>query len=166
LIAELFADEIVDEQALSAARDLAMQAKVDLVASASWMEALSAWAVQRACENKVSWQSFMEAPEKHCSWRKKWWKRQTVNQPRIIRDLVENPFQQGDTHSSWLPRDKPEIVQMANGIYWRNLFDGLSNLADELLRAGCKEKRVVDHCRFEGPHVKGCWVLDGILGKQ
>ena len=25
---------------------------------------------------------------------------------------------------------------------------------------------ILDHCRGPGPHVRGCWVVDLILGKQ
>jgi hypothetical protein len=38
-------------------------------------------------------------------------------------------------------------------------------LADALEEAGCTEAEVLAHLRSEGPHVRGCWALDLILGK-
>ena len=38
-------------------------------------------------------------------------------------------------------------------------------LADALQDAGCDNADVLDHCRSDGPHVRGCWVVDLVLGK-
>jgi hypothetical protein len=43
---------------------------------------------------------------------------------------------------------------------------GLPILADALMDAGCDDEELLAHCRGEGPHVRGCWVLDLILGKN
>ena len=32
--------------------------------------------------------------------------------------------------------------------------------------AGCNDKKILAHCRGPGPHVRGCWVVDLILGKE
>ena len=39
-------------------------------------------------------------------------------------------------------------------------------LADALQDAGCDNEDILSHCRSEGPHVRGCWVVDLILGKS
>ena len=39
-------------------------------------------------------------------------------------------------------------------------------LADALMDAGCDRGRRIDHCRGPGPHVRGCWVVDLVLGKE
>jgi hypothetical protein len=41
----------------------------------------------------------------------------------------------------------------------------LGVLANALLDAGCEDDEVVRHLREPGPHVRGCWVVDVILGK-
>jgi hypothetical protein len=38
--------------------------------------------------------------------------------------------------------------------------------ADALLDAGCGDEDLIQHCREPGPHVRGCWAVDLILGKQ
>jgi hypothetical protein len=42
----------------------------------------------------------------------------------------------------------------------------LSLLADALEDAGCGEGNLLAHLRGPGPHVRGCWALDLILGKE
>jgi hypothetical protein len=42
----------------------------------------------------------------------------------------------------------------------------LAILADALLDAGCEDEGLIQHCRSEGPHVRGCWAIDLILGKS
>jgi hypothetical protein len=41
----------------------------------------------------------------------------------------------------------------------------LAILADALIDAGCDDAELIQHCRSAGPHVRGCWAVDLILGK-
>jgi hypothetical protein len=41
----------------------------------------------------------------------------------------------------------------------------LAVLADALTDAGCTDQNILAHCRGPGPHVRGCWVIDLLLGK-
>jgi hypothetical protein len=53
----------------------------------------------------------------------------------------------------------------------RNLPSGtldrarLAVLADALEEAGCAETAILEHCRQPGEHVRGCWVVELVLGK-
>jgi hypothetical protein len=38
-------------------------------------------------------------------------------------------------------------------------------LADALEEAGCTDQEVLEHCRTPGNHVRGCWVVDLLLGR-
>ena len=38
-------------------------------------------------------------------------------------------------------------------------------LADALQDAGCDSEAILTHCRCEGPHARGCWVVDLVRGK-
>jgi len=49
---------------------------------------------------------------------------------------------------------------------WLACTDGLSILSDALEEVGCDDAEILEHCRGEGPHVRGCWLVDIILGKQ
>ena len=42
----------------------------------------------------------------------------------------------------------------------------MPELADALERAGCGNADILAHCRQPGEHVRGCWALDQILGKE
>jgi hypothetical protein len=42
----------------------------------------------------------------------------------------------------------------------------LAVLADALLDAGCEDEGLLAHLRSEGPHVRGCWAVDVILGRS
>ena len=63
---------------------------------------------------------------------------------------------------SWLTST---VVALAGGIYEERAFDRLPILADALMDAGCDHADVLPHCRAAGPHVRGCWVVDLLLGK-
>jgi hypothetical protein len=58
------------------------------------------------------------------------------------------------------------VVGLARGMYEGGDFAAMPVLADALEDAGCADGEILVHCRGEGPHVKGCWVVDLILGKK
>ncbi|HJT34677.1 MAG TPA: hypothetical protein VJ783_21805 [Pirellulales bacterium] len=58
------------------------------------------------------------------------------------------------------------VVEMAQGIYREGAFDRLPILADALEEAGCDDADIISHCRQRRPHVRGCWVVDLLLGKE
>jgi len=45
-------------------------------------------------------------------------------------------------------------------------FEDKPILADALEDAGCDNADILSHLRGPGPHVRGCWVMDAILGKE
>jgi hypothetical protein len=42
----------------------------------------------------------------------------------------------------------------------------LAVLADALEEAGCPSADLLGHCRAGGAHVRGCWALDVVRGKE
>jgi hypothetical protein len=48
------------------------------------------------------------------------------------------------------------------------LLDGtrLAILADALEETGCADEELLGHLRGPGPHVRGCWPIDLLLGKS
>jgi len=59
-----------------------------------------------------------------------------------------------------------DVVDVARGIYEDKAFERMPILADALMDAGCEDEQIIGHCRGEGPHVRGCWVVDLVLGKE
>ena len=58
------------------------------------------------------------------------------------------------------------VVALATGIDADRAFDRLPILADALEDAGCDDADLLAHCRGNGPHSGGCWVVDLILGER
>jgi hypothetical protein len=86
-----------------------------------------------------------------------------IQQCRLVRDIFGNPFRPVALDSSWQTSD---VIAHARGIYDDRAFDRLPILADALIDAGCDNEDILAHCRSEGPHVRGCWVVDLVLGKS
>jgi len=81
----------------------------------------------------------------------------------VVRDIFGNPFRPGAVDAAWLTST---VVQLARGIYEDRAFDRMPILADALQDAGCDNDDVLSHCRDESAtHVRGCWVVDLLLGK-
>jgi hypothetical protein len=55
---------------------------------------------------------------------------------------------------------------IAESIYDHRAFERMPELADALAAAGCSNPEILSHCRGPGPHVRGCWVVDLVLGKE
>jgi hypothetical protein len=67
--------------------------------------------------------------------------------------------------ADWLGWGSGTVRLLACGIYDSGAFDRLPILADALEDAGCADPDILAHCRSPGPHVRGCWVVDLLLGK-
>jgi hypothetical protein len=81
----------------------------------------------------------------------------------LLRELFGNPFRPVTLDLSWLT---PTVISLAQGIYDERAFDRLPILADALEDAGCDNADILNHCRQPGEHVRGCWVVDLVLGKK
>lgn len=88
-------------------------------------------------------------------------------QADLLRDIAGNPFRPYYVRWSGGP-----IGSLSRAAYEERLPDGtidparLAILADAVEEAGCTEALLLDHLRSPGPHVRGCWALDVILGKE
>ncbi|WP_439630587.1 hypothetical protein [Gemmata sp.] len=83
-------------------------------------------------------------------------------QAALVRCIFGNPFRPVVLDPEWRTST---VVQLAQGIYDDRAFDRLPILADALQDAGCDNADVLTHCRDTGPHARGCWVVDLVLGK-
>jgi hypothetical protein len=86
--------------------------------------------------------------------------------PRRLLDVVGNFLSPSIARRPWTLHKDSELVAMAQDIYDQRSFDYLPALAEELEQAGCTCDAVLKHCRGLGPHVRGCWVVDLLLGRS
>jgi hypothetical protein len=84
-------------------------------------------------------------------------------QVRFFRDIFGNPFRPVAFDARWRTGD---VLGVARGIYEDRAFDRMPMLADALMDAGCDSDDILNHCRGDGPHARGCWVVDLVLGKE
>jgi hypothetical protein len=85
-------------------------------------------------------------------------------QADLVRDLFGNPFQPVSMSRSWLTA---RVVGLAREIYVQRSFGRLAELAGALEEAGCTHAGLLSHCRSTGgEHVRGCWAVDQVLGKE
>ncbi len=87
----------------------------------------------------------------------------TMCQLDLLHCVFGNPFRPVEFANSWRSET---VVALASGIYAERAFDRLPILADALEEAGCDHPDMLAHCRGPGPHVRGCWVVDLVLGKS
>ena len=87
-------------------------------------------------------------------------------QLRLLRCILGNPFLHAPISASCLAWNDGAIREMAQAIYNARAFDQTPLLADALEKAGCDNQHILDHCRSAGEHVRGCWVVDLLLGKS
>lgn len=92
---------------------------------------------------------------------------------QLLRDVVGSPFRTVAIDPGWLTWHAGVIPQLAWAIYEdRVLPEGtldlarLAILADALEEAGCNNANILTHLRSPGPHVRGCWCVDLLLGKE
>jgi hypothetical protein len=86
-------------------------------------------------------------------------------QVALCRDVFGNPFRAARVERSWLAWNDACVARMAQGIHEERAYDRVPILHDALLDAGCDDEAILSHCRAPGPHVRGCWAIDLILGK-
>jgi len=81
----------------------------------------------------------------------------------LIRDIFSNPFRPVTFDPAW---QTSTVVALAQQMYESRDFSPMPILADALQDAGCANDDILGHCRGEGVHVRGCWVVDLVSAKQ
>jgi hypothetical protein len=98
---------------------------------------------------------------------KKFQKAKKAEQERqvpLLRDIFGNPFRPVAFDAAWRTTD---VMLLARGIYDDRASDRMPILADALQDAGCTSDTLLAHCRdATATHVRGCWALDLVLGKE
>jgi hypothetical protein len=103
---------------------------------------------------KLGWESFHVRPREE-------WETCRDTMAAVIRDVFGNPFRRVSFAKGWRTAT---AVGLARGMYESRDFGAMPILADALEEAGCDDPDVLAHCRSGGRHVRGCWVVDLVLG--
>ena len=94
---------------------------------------------------------------------------EVLAQCHLAREILGNPFRPVTVSPGWLTTTVTKIASAAYGepALPSGEFDTarLGVLADALEDAGCQDAELLGHLRHSGPHVRGCWAVDLLLGK-
>ena len=91
---------------------------------------------------------------------------ESLQLPDFLREIFGNPFRWTLIDPGWLAWNDGTVPKLAHAIYDERAFDRMPILADALEDAGCNDADILRHCREPGEHVRGCWVIDLLLGKE
>jgi hypothetical protein len=90
----------------------------------------------------------------------------THSAPFLLRDMFGPlPLRPIAVDPACLTWNNATVPAIARHVCDDRAFHDLPILADALEDAGCTDPEILGHCRGDGPHVRGCWVVDLILGK-
>jgi hypothetical protein len=85
-------------------------------------------------------------------------------QADLVREIVGNPFHPVTFSPEW---QTDTALSLARQMYDNRDFSAMPILADALQDAGCDNEDILAHCRDpKATHVRGCWVVDLLLGKE
>ena len=91
----------------------------------------------------------------------------------LLRDIFGNPLRPIAISPSILAWRDSTIPRLALAVYDKRQLPGghldpalLAVLADALEEAGCRDADILGHLRSPGPHVRGCWPVDLLLGRK
>lgn len=90
----------------------------------------------------------------------------------LLVEVFGNPFRPLPALLPVLKWDGGIVPRLALAAYDSRLLPSgqmdpvhLSVLADALTDAGCADEDLLSHLRLPGPHPRGCWVVDLLMGK-
>jgi hypothetical protein len=128
--------------------------------NASFGLAASAWALSESQRTRRAG----ESAEGMSRRRQKLFREEFARQAELFREVFGNPFRTVSFSAEWRTSD---VLLLAQGIYAERAFDRMPILADALQDAGCDNTDLLGHLRdANATHVRGCWALDLVLGKE
>jgi hypothetical protein len=180
-IAERFADRLASQDELENAHAQATDRCMELPAWQSDSEAAqvakeAAYAPMADADGFGTALNAKQAKStvKREEWNSELWYAEEEAQADLLRDLFGSLlFRDVRIDPTLLHRNDGTVMKLAKTAYEeRHLPEGtLDNtrlliLADALEEAGCTDADILAHLRGSGPHVRGCWVVDLLLGKE
>jgi hypothetical protein len=159
-VAEANADHLATEDELAAARGAALDAVQGAASrAAAWVGDRHPWQAARTVVIALQ-QAQTELSARD------WSRNMSVRGRKLIDCVFGNPFRTITVDPSWLVWNHGTVLALARRIYDDRAFDTMPILGDALEDAGCTDMAILEHLRGPGPHARGCWALDLILGKE
>jgi hypothetical protein len=159
-VAEKHADGLATASELDAARESAIEANLGFAShTVSLLGDRFAWQAARVVVISLQ-QAQAEVSAKD------WSKTLVARSRTLLHCVFGNPFSSATINPSFRAWNGGTIVRLSEAIYNDRAFDRLPMLADALEDAGCDDAALLGHCRQPGPHVRGCWVVDLLSGRQ
>ena len=93
-------------------------------------------------------------------------RRERLAQAGLLREVFGNPYRPVAVEPAWLDWDGGAVPKVAGAVRADGRFSDLPILADALEEAGSADADLLGHLRGPGPHVRGCWAVDLLLGKS
>lgn len=85
-------------------------------------------------------------------------------QDELFRDIFGHLFRPVAFNPSWRTDTAVPLARLMGGA---REFSAMPILADALQDAGCDSEDILSHCRDTNrAHVRGCWVVDLVLGQE
>ncbi len=191
-LAELHADGYASKRALKEAiepaRAVTLEATTPRMVSRGWIAAAQARAAEAAmcaleaddpADDTATW-----AKEAVRAWARldpaKHAKEYIINLPRqrgnpeaawvaeaevqceLMHDLFGNPFRPPPLNAAWRTQ---RVIALGKTILQERAFTRMGELAAVLEEAGCNNQELLNHCRDQKGHARGCWALDFAVGK-
>jgi hypothetical protein len=91
--------------------------------------------------------------------------RESRMQCELLREIFANPFRPVTIDPNWLRCNAGAAGAILQTIQEEQRFAELPYLADALMDAGCADEALLRHLREPAGHVRGCWVIDALLGR-
>ena len=167
-LAERFADGLAADSEMYEVED-AVNAywlnheKSEEFATSAELLACQAVGIAVNCDNPVAHfaagYALDAATAKRCNIRES----ESAIQCELLRDVFGNPFRLLVLEATWRT---PPVVNLAQSVYDDRTFDRIPELAESLEEAGGTDADLLEHLRGPGPHFRGCWALDVVLGKS
>src|SRR5262245_10345368 len=182
-VAERLADGMASGEELNRAAEVVVQADdlddeagnhtFQAVESVGYTSALAAWTAASKASDSASFAAATASGE----WSPEAWNAAGAAEHRVQvvlpRALFGTPFRPppaiGPAVLAW---NGGTVRRLAQSIYEeRQMPEGaldnarLAVLADALEEAGCADAALLSHLRGPGPHARGCWAVDLVLGK-
>jgi hypothetical protein len=91
----------------------------------------------------------------------------------LLRDIFANPWRPTVMDPTWLAWNAGSVLKLATAAYEEQALpegtldaNRLAVLADAFEEAGCTDTEILGHLRSSDEYVRGCFVVDGQLGRS